>query len=100
MMIRDAKFTCDVKSSNNDNQEIGLARHPTAPFNPHITKVDSSVFYHPNDQTCLNFCNLGEFHINTQTEPASFTSKQLRQLQLHLSLKITYSIKLYFCALY
>ena len=39
---RDAKFTCDAKSSNNDNQEIGVTRHPTASLNPRITKVDGS----------------------------------------------------------
>ena len=29
---RDAKFTCDVKSSSNDNnQDIGVAKHPAVP---------------------------------------------------------------------
>ena len=73
---RDAKFICDAKSTHNDYQEIGATRQLTAPLNLHITMVDGSVFYHPNNPTTLNPCDLGEFHINTQTESNSFTPKQ------------------------
>ena len=74
---RDAKSTCNVENLNNDNQEIGKVRYFTTRLNPHITKVDGSVFYHPSDPISSNPCDLGEFHMNTQTKSTSFTSRQI-----------------------
>ena len=72
----DSKITCDTKSLYKTYPEIGVTRQPTAPLNPYITKVHGSVFYHPSHSTSSNPCDLDEFHVNTQTEPNSFTPKQ------------------------
>ena len=66
---RDSKFSCDAKSLLYNFTEIGVTKRSTAPLNPHITEVDGSVFYYPNNPTTPNSCDLGEFHMNTQTKP-------------------------------